>query len=622
MKKHFKKLLITLVAAVGTLCLALGFSACKDEDDDVTEPTALAAPVLTISGNVISWGAVENADGYEVYENYKWKVDTTETSYTIDQTTPGTYVYEVKAVSEDPNFTASEKSNKQTYIISEKTEPLAAPQITIDEETGVISWDRVEHADGYHLFENDGKAINLTTTTYTITQKKDAGEYSYKVKAVSANKKYTESEMSNTAVFTVKQLAAPQNVAVDQTNAVLSWDAVDGAEAYAIYVDGSYYSYVEGTSYDITQSPGETRYEIAATTQVVKYAEEGAKSQAVKFNVPLVAIVMFQVPEGFTAENVEVGLYTNGDTLVKKVNVTDFAQSVRLVAPVAEYTVKLTGLPTGYVSSWATINADTQMFGAKVTVLEMNEETKMEVGSHTINVDFDEHNDGYVYTAEKEYIFIAEQTADGYYTLTTDDLSETTKTFRIFANGTKIIDTSTVPAFLVNSFRAKAGEPIVLKLEFEIYVEGASEDSVIKDTFHFELKAEETKQYLEVLPRPYDIDAEIDGPVYNEQKEKANYITGSCTRYIKVDATKKLTIMFWVATVGDRTINVKIKDREFTLVSGGILTEQYVDSDGLTKNRTAYVEFAAGEEVAIEINVTGSGYGGQDVISFHVYPEA
>ena len=114
---------------------AIGLSACGEGDtqgdggnngdgtggNNGSTPVQLAAPQISLSGNTISWSAVENADGYEVYEGTT-KVDSpTATSYTIMQTTVGTYTYTVYATSTDTEkFTKSEASNSVSYTVKGK----------------------------------------------------------------------------------------------------------------------------------------------------------------------------------------------------------------------------------------------------------------------------------------------------------------------------------------------------------------------------------------------------------------------------------------------------------------------------------------------------------------------
>lgn len=619
MKKHFKGLLTALLIAVCTVCLAVGLTACDKSGGggDDGAPVKLAAPVLDKSGDILSWNAIEHADGYKVYENSRWIADTEETSYTITQENPGTYIYQVKAVTSDSNYSDSDMSNTKSHIVEEIKEQLATPNNFTISEDGVITWDAVPNASGYHLFEGE-QQYNLTSNRFNISKKNYEGEYSYRVSAVSSNKKYTESQFTDTATFTVTQLPAPENVTFDEQTAVLSWDEVDNADGYRVYIDGSLVGEVTETSYEVMQEAGTSEFSVMATSTSVKYASESIKSEPEEFEVPLIASVsIVSFPESFSAENVTVALY-NGEELVTSAqsqrgvdNSKDPNYStVKLIAPVNSYTVKLQELPAGFVATWARVDADNRT--VSVTVHESTGDNGLEEGEHSFEVTFAVVADQSTLTVEQEYIFTAGQSDDGFFSIIATGFENSevgegvVKAMSISVNGTVLIDTDATPKFLVNSFRAEKGEIIILAFEFTLTIEGTVAQSELTCPFDFEIVNHEIPQTLEVLSQPYNPDAwneEFGNPEQaQEQTEKVNYITGSCTRYIELDEAQTLTFMFMFGTVGDRTITLKVGDKQYTLVGGG----------------DVQIDFEAGE-TRVEITVTGSSYAGQNLISFYVY---
>ncbi len=193
-----KKLLVTVISLVFALSLAIALTACEPADEPADNgKIALDAPEIALQGNVISWGAVQNADGYDIYENDEKVANQTETSYAITRTEIGEYTYYVKAVGSG-DYTESAASNSVKYKVAAK-EKLKAPVISID-ENGIISWEAVVNATSYEIYENDVKLIDQTTTTYSITQAVP-GKYSYKVKALSEN--FPTSDFSNEVEYTV-----------------------------------------------------------------------------------------------------------------------------------------------------------------------------------------------------------------------------------------------------------------------------------------------------------------------------------------------------------------------------------------------------------------------------------
>ena len=122
-----KKFLSLLLC--GALVSGIGLAGCGENTDGPegdggnNTPAKLTAPVISLSDNVISWSAVTNADGYDVYEGTTKVVSQTTTTYTITQTAVGSYEYTVYATSTDTEkYSTSAASNKVTYEVKAKEE--------------------------------------------------------------------------------------------------------------------------------------------------------------------------------------------------------------------------------------------------------------------------------------------------------------------------------------------------------------------------------------------------------------------------------------------------------------------------------------------------------------------
>lgn len=555
MKKHFRKLFTALVFAVCAVCFALGFAACNDNGGGGggnKQPIPLEKPVVTLVGNVLSWGEVAHADGYEIYLEDTKETDTTETTYTINKTALGAYVYKVKAISSNEKYTDSQFSDTVRFV---KTEPLTAPEIAL--KNGVITWEAVPHATGYNIYENGEYLQVVAQPTYSITKKAAAGDYVYTVKAISAYEVYTESQESNEETFTVTALAAPE-LSVDG-NAILHWNEVPDAERYVIYADGYPIEETEEFSYVIDQDPGAIEYKVVACNQSIDFAD--TESEPCIYDAPLITEITVEIPQGFTGQNVKVVFNNNNVTAapVEK-EITDFTAPLRVVLPVGDYTVELKGLPLNYVSTWATVSAETRVRTAKLTVLEKTDENTLKVNEdNRLQVTF-----GSQATVTKEYIFVAGATdaGDGVHTVTAMDAPSSGKYVRVYAENVKIIDTSLeveeAPDIVFNkgNFTLDQGKTIILTFEFE-----ASEQGQVE--FNIRIDGHEEKQYLEVGEEIYD---------------KNNYIIDSATRYIKVNQTQKLTIMFSYPRFGRNTVvTLKIDGKEYTVdgnSSGYMLNEE------------------------------------------------
>lgn len=204
-----KKILIAAICALCASAMAVGLVACAKEE----KKQPLNAPEISADGRVISWSAVENATGYEVYENDALKQTTEETSYTVTQTAGGEYAYTVKAVCADGSYPDSEASNAATIKI------LSAPQITLNGTK--ITWGAVENAASYQIYLNGerDRRYPKTTVSYTINPANLApGTYEYTVVAMGEDG-YLDSVPSN-AVQYKSPLPVTVNAPADYTGKV------------------------------------------------------------------------------------------------------------------------------------------------------------------------------------------------------------------------------------------------------------------------------------------------------------------------------------------------------------------------------------------------------------------
>lgn len=326
-KKQFS---LILFISMFMLCVIFGLTACGGGEN---APVALSAPEISLSNNVISWSAVDNADSYEVYENGSKVKSQAETTYTITQTAPGTYSYTVKATSNNSQYLKSNSSNAVEYTVS--AGKLSAPQITL---TGnVLSWTAVDHADLYEVYEGETIVIRQANTSYTIT-KSVAGSYSYKVKALSING-YTESEFSNVETYTYQpqtveatQLDTP-SISINPQTGVITWTAVPNATGYVVYENTYVVASVTGTSYTITQTKmGTYSYCVAATSNKAAY-KTSEKSNVVSYEVG---------PQPLPAPHIELEGNVISWTAVENASSYEVYEGNRRVAVTAELSYTIT----------------------------------------------------------------------------------------------------------------------------------------------------------------------------------------------------------------------------------------------------------------------------------------
>lgn len=170
----------------------------------VVEKTPLAAPVITINNNVVSWTAVPHAASYAVTVGTKAAVIVMGTSYTITETAVGSYDVTVVAKANDDAHTDSVASNNVTYTIipTEKT-ALTAPEIAVNGNK--VTWTAVANAASYDVIVDDNAPVNVKTTSYTLPQTA-VGSYKVTVvaKAAADSELYKDSVASDEVTYVIK----------------------------------------------------------------------------------------------------------------------------------------------------------------------------------------------------------------------------------------------------------------------------------------------------------------------------------------------------------------------------------------------------------------------------------
>ena len=179
-----KRIVITTVLLL-IACLVVGLVAC--DKDGLKAPSG-----LEMSGNVLTWQAVDGAEGYEVVINDGQPVKTKDTMYFVEVAETGTYNIRVRAYKGEKY---SEYSEAYRYVVSEM---LDKPSVTYDELTKVVSWNAVEGAAAYSVrvrytdkdISAEGAVIELSevsTTTYTLTKEEVFAEIEQPGKKVAFN---------------------------------------------------------------------------------------------------------------------------------------------------------------------------------------------------------------------------------------------------------------------------------------------------------------------------------------------------------------------------------------------------------------------------------------------------
>ena len=225
--------------------------------------------VSNSNGVKIVWNKVEGADYYRLfYKNGKsWKGITTVkgSSYIWKKAELGTaYVFTVRAVTKDGEFTSSYDKNGYSFTYYLSTPVLKTAQMSNGDIK--VSWSSVPNGEKYRLFYKGGEQTSwkTVTTTSSLSSVFDLGtyntEYTFTVRCVNDKGTFI-SDYDKNGISCLNKVKTPLigSVRADGTSAVFSWSKVTGAGKYRLfYKNGSGWkalATVNGTSYtwkDIT----------------------------------------------------------------------------------------------------------------------------------------------------------------------------------------------------------------------------------------------------------------------------------------------------------------------------------------------------------------------------------
>lgn len=248
----------------------------------LVHPTMAAPANLTYkvqNGNdiVLSWGAVQYANNYKVYElvdgEKSLKSTVTSTSSTLSKVPFGEHTYVVHSVS--TRFGESVEGSSLSMNLAEQTmiEPANFTFTILNGNDIRLNWDAVTYATNYKVYQivNDQLVLKTTTTSRTVTYtNQPEGEYVFVVHSYSDRfgESQEGSEIAFTLVFPIMQ--APANVTHSIANGndiTLRWNAATYATNYRVYqiANGqkTLKSTVTGTSVTYTNMPeGNYTFEI------------------------------------------------------------------------------------------------------------------------------------------------------------------------------------------------------------------------------------------------------------------------------------------------------------------------------------------------------------------------
>ncbi len=373
---------------------------------------------------------------------------------------------------------------------------LDAPVLTLNGAT--VSWESVDHADGYDVYINGVMASETDQTEYAVTETVP-GSYEIRVKATSSDAAFTDSELSDPVTYTVTVPSKPRldKPVIAVSDGVASWDAVAHASSYEVYIGGKKIGATSMTWYVLPEmDDGVYSVTVKATTSETAY-RESEMSAAVNYRVGELATTPLAAPEirltgatvtwghvtdatgyevyinGALKATVRLGSYTVTETAVGRysINVKAVSSDERFSPSALSNTVIYEIEPQklaaphieldGNIVGWEAVSGAT---GYEVYIGGIKRST-VTVTSYTLTFD-----------TEGDYIVKVKATAQGY---STSDFSNEV-TYSYVPPAVPLV----APVISVNAGKV-AWEAVSGAASYDIYVNGSLKSSVVETEYTF-----------------------------------------------------------------------------------------------------------------------------------------
>lgn len=300
---------------------------------DMNPPANVAGTVKSPTSFTISWGTVDYATSYKVYQIVNGekvlKNTIAGTSVTYNNMLPGEYHYEIYSYS--TRFGESQAGKAIVVVLEDQSLP-APENFSFSLKNGndiTLKWDAVQYASSYKVYQmiNSQFVLKRTVTGASTTfTNMPEGSFAFVVKADSTllGESPKGSEVQGTIEF--PNMSKPENLTSTISNGndiTLRWNAITYATAYNIYqiIDGErvFIKSVTGTATTMSNLPeGNFTYEVHSYSDRFGESPEGSKN-----DITIVYPIM-QQPENLT------NTINNGNDIVLRWNASSYATEYRI----------------------------------------------------------------------------------------------------------------------------------------------------------------------------------------------------------------------------------------------------------------------------------------------------
>lgn len=231
-------------------------SSLDSEYSEAYTLTVLSTPSNVVHQNqIISWNAVNNAQGYVVsINNVPYIVNPSILSFEANLEQEGAYTIKVYATGDQ-----TQKIFNSSMVTLNVTRLFAPSSFEI--VNGELVWSSVLNSEGYLLKEDLEEPFVLQQTKYKPASNINAGEHVYEIRALGNGTTTLTSPASAGAYLT--KLNAPENLRVE--NGVLAWDINISTQYYILTINGEEIQITDKniTTYELTERYSAGGYSIS-----------------------------------------------------------------------------------------------------------------------------------------------------------------------------------------------------------------------------------------------------------------------------------------------------------------------------------------------------------------------
>ena len=245
------KRICALVMAVLCILSAFTFTGVAAETTRPSNVKNVTTKVTDTTASV-SWDAVKGATGYRFYmwneTDKKWNIGlsaTDQLGVEISRLIPGkTYKFAVKTYRTVGKKNVWSKGYTEFSILTRPSD-VAKVKATSKSNSVTLSWSKAEGAYAYRVYQympstKSYKALkNTTKCTFTVEGLSQGKKYIFAVRPWAKDGKTISWAAKRTTVRTATQPKAPKEVKASKITAdsvTLSWDKVNGATGYTVYI--------------------------------------------------------------------------------------------------------------------------------------------------------------------------------------------------------------------------------------------------------------------------------------------------------------------------------------------------------------------------------------------------